>query len=81
MCIGKHSLTVTCLVQNSKMTEVPIQAWTRPEVTKSLRLPGFRDNQHIKVSSCRPYAPAAFPTPPPPPPHPPPEDITGTNLC
>jgi len=28
---------------------IPLQAWTDPESSRSLRLPTFQDNRHMKV--------------------------------
>jgi hypothetical protein len=30
---------------------IPLQAWTGPEGSRSLRLPTFQDNRHMKVVS------------------------------
>jgi len=39
---------------------IPADASSGPEGSRSLRLPVFIDNHHMKVIRCQPHAPAAF---------------------
>ena len=43
---------------------MPAQAYSGREDSRSLEVPRFRDNRHMKVVSLSAYTPAAF-TPPP----------------
>jgi len=45
-----------------KGTTIPIQAWTGPEGSRSLRLSDFMTNHTWSWLECRPYTPAAFTT-------------------
>ena len=51
----------------SKGKAVPLQAWTSPEVSRSVRLPEFQDNLHKKfaklstLSTGRLYQPGDIP--------------------
>jgi hypothetical protein len=37
------------LSQQAKGKAVPLRAWTGPDGSRSLRLPAFPDNQHLKA--------------------------------
>jgi len=49
-----------CLLGYVKGKAIPLQAWTDPEGSKSLRLPDFRTVGKWRWYGCQPYAPAAF---------------------
>jgi hypothetical protein len=53
-----NSTEILALMENLiKGTAFPLQAWTGPEGSRSLRIPAFKKSAH---EVCRPYAPAAF---------------------
>jgi hypothetical protein len=63
VCIySNHStLTVQCRSRYTvKDKTIPLQAWTSPEVSRSLRLPDFKTVDSWRWLGCQPYAPAAF---------------------
>jgi hypothetical protein len=43
-----------------QLKAIPLQDWTGPYGSRTLRLPEFPDNRHMMVARCQPYAPAAF---------------------
>jgi len=51
---------------------IPLQAWTDPEGSRSLRSPAFKTIGTWRWQCCQPYAPAAFY---------PPGTIPATHFC
>jgi len=43
-----------------QLKAIPLQDWTGPYDSRTLRLPEFPDIRHITVESCQSYAPAVF---------------------
>ena len=72
MSFKRRSKKLLCLLTNEeknviyiyiytgKGKAIPLQSWTDPEVSRSLRLPDFKKISTLRWSGCQPYAPAAF---------------------
>jgi hypothetical protein len=74
---GKQNMwtTATFITQVSsficKRKAIPLQAWTGPGGSRSLRLPDFKTIGPWRCYGCQPYAPAAIT----------PSNIHGTHFC
>jgi hypothetical protein len=64
-------LEVDYIYMSGNGKEIPLQALTGPEGSRSLRLPDFKTIEIRKWQDCQPYAPAAFT----------PRIIPGTHFC
>jgi hypothetical protein len=53
-------LQINIFVEDTKGKAIPLEAWTGPEGSRSLRLPEFKANRHMKVVRLPALAPAAF---------------------
>ena len=48
------------IMLNCKGKAIPLQPWTGPAVSRSLRLPDFKTIDIRRWKGCQPYAPSAF---------------------
>ena len=55
---------ISCFLELLKCKLIPVQAWTGPEVSRSLRLQGFQKNRHTKVVRLSALHPGRFYPPP-----------------